>query len=146
MFFLFHLHYHIILCGRYVYTKLLAIFGKARRHVEALNIFKAMQEDYHIYPDMAAYHSISVTLGQAGLIIELLHVIDCMRKRPSKLLQKMHWNHCLEPDVVVYNSVLNACATHKQWKGALWVFEKLKHNGLKPSSATYGLAMEVISI
>ncbi|KAF3789039.1 Pentatricopeptide repeat-containing protein [Nymphaea thermarum] len=70
-----------------------------------------MQEDYHIYPDMAAYHSISVTLGQAGLIKQLLHV-------------------------------LNACATHKQWKGALWVLEKLKHNGLKPSSATYGLAME----
>ncbi|XP_031483069.1 pentatricopeptide repeat-containing protein At5g67570, chloroplastic [Nymphaea colorata] len=133
--------------SRYVYTKLLAILGKARRPVEALNIFKGMQEDYHIYPDMAAYHSISVTLGQAGLIKELLHVIDCMRKRPSKLLQKMHrkdWNRCLEPDVVVYNSVLNACATHKQWKGALWVLEKLKHNGLKPSSATYGLAMEVM--
>ncbi|KAF3792498.1 Pentatricopeptide repeat-containing protein [Nymphaea thermarum] len=133
--------------SRYVYTKLLAILGKARRPVEALNIFKSMQEDYHIYPDMAAYHSISVTLGQAGLIKELLHVIDCMRKRPSKLLQKMHrrdWNRCLEPDVVVYNSVLNACATHKQWKGALWVLEKLRHNGLKPSSATYGLAMEVM--
>ncbi|XP_031487885.1 pentatricopeptide repeat-containing protein At5g67570, chloroplastic-like [Nymphaea colorata] len=58
--------------------------------------------------------------------------------------QKMHWNRCLEPYVVVYNSVLNACATHKRWKGAVWVLEKLKHNGLKPSSATYGLAMEVM--
>ncbi|CAN6459729.1 unnamed protein product [Victoria cruziana] len=133
--------------SRYVYTKLLAILGKARRPTEALSIFKAMQEDYHIYPDMAAYHSISVTLGQAGFIKELLHVIDCMRKRPSKLLRKMHrrdWNPCLEPDVVVYNSVLNACAAHKQWKGALWVLEKLKVDGLRPSSATYGLTMEVM--
>ncbi|KAL4181520.1 hypothetical protein AMTRI_Chr12g271550 [Amborella trichopoda] len=102
-------------------------------------------EDYFLYPDMAAYHSIAVTLGQAGQVKELLKVIDYMRQRPSKKalnVQRKSWNPCLEPDVVIYNAVLNACVPCGDWKGVFWVLGQMRHSGLKPSGATYGLAME----
>lgn len=61
-----------------------------------------------IYPDMAAYHSIAVTLGQAGQLKELLNIVECMRQRPSKRIRNMrrkNWDRCLEPDVVIFNAV-----------------------------------------
>jgi len=133
--------------GRYVYTTLITVLGKARRPVEALNVFHAMREHISSYPDMPAYHSIAVTLGQAGYLKELLNIIDCLRTGPSKLMKNvkfLHWDPRLEPDVVVYNAVLNACVPWKQWKGAFWVLQQMRQSGLKPSSATYGLAMEVM--
>lgn len=57
---------------------------------------------------MAAYHSIAVTLGQAGYLNELFDVIDCMRSGPEKKLKKEileKWDSRLEPDHVVYNAV-----------------------------------------
>lgn len=39
--------------------------------------------------------------------------------------------------------MLNACTLSGEWKGVSWVFEELRKSGLKPSGATYGLAMEV---
>lgn len=57
---------------------------------------------------MAAYHSIAVTLGQAGFLKELLKVIERMRQKPTKLLKNVrqkNWDPVLEPDVVVYNAV-----------------------------------------
>uniref|UniRef100_A0A2P2MN72 Pentatricopeptide repeat-containing protein At5g67570ic n=1 Tax=Rhizophora mucronata TaxID=61149 RepID=A0A2P2MN72_RHIMU len=96
---------------------------------------------------MAAYHSIGVTLGQAGLLKELMKVIECMRQKPSKRTYAMrykNWDPVLEPDVVIYNAVLNACIPTQQWKGVSWVFKQLRKSGLKPNAATYGLAMEVM--
>lgn len=60
------------------------------------------------YPDVAAYHCIAVTLGQAGHMKELFDVIDTMRSPPKKkfkteFLEK--WDPRLEPDVIVYNAV-----------------------------------------
>ncbi|KAK4789700.1 hypothetical protein SAY86_017004 [Trapa natans] len=133
--------------SRFVYTKLLAVLGKARRPHEALKIFNQMREDFHIYPDMAAYHSIAVTLGQSGLLKELLSLIESMRQKPSKKiknLQRKSWDPILEPDLVVYNAVLNACVPSHQWKAVSWVFEQLRMSGMKPNGATYGLAMEVM--
>ncbi|CAI0405531.1 unnamed protein product [Linum tenue] len=104
-------------------------------------------EDCNTYPDMAAYHSIAVTLGQAGLLKELMKVMEVMREKPPKrvsIMRKKDWDLCLEPDLVIYNAVLNACIPSQQWKGASWVFEQLRKGGLKPNGATYGLAMEVI--
>ncbi|XVF17516.1 hypothetical protein REPUB_Repub10bG0129600 [Reevesia pubescens] len=127
--------------SRFVYTKLLSVLGKARRPQEAL------QGDCHIYPDLAAYHSIAVTLGQAGLLKELLNIIECMRQKPSKRIKNMrrkNWDPVLEPDLVVYNAVLNACVPLNQWKGVSWVFKQLRKSGLRPNGATYGLAMEVM--
>ncbi|XP_012491972.1 pentatricopeptide repeat-containing protein At5g67570, chloroplastic [Gossypium raimondii] len=133
--------------SRFVYTKLLSVLGKARRPQEALQIFKLMLGDCLIYPDLAAYHSIAVTLGQAGLLKELLNIIECMRQKPSKRIKNMrrkNWDPVLEPDLVVYNAVLNACVPLHQWKGVSWVFEQLRKSGLRPNGATYGLAMEVM--
>ncbi|KAJ0241983.1 Pentatricopeptide repeat-containing protein [Hirschfeldia incana] len=133
--------------SRFVYTKLLSVLGFARRHEEALQIFNQMLGDRQLYPDMAAYHSITVTLGQAGFLKELLKVIERMRQKPTKLiktLRQKNWDPVLEPDVVVYNSILNACVPSRQWKAVSWVFIELRKNGLRPNGATYGLAMEVM--
>ncbi|OMO90133.1 hypothetical protein COLO4_19340 [Corchorus olitorius] len=132
---------------RHIYTTALDALGKARRPVEALNLFRSMQQQMASYPDIVAYHSIAVTLGQAGHMRELFDVIDSMRSPPKKkfktgLLEK--WDPRLEPDILVYNSVLNACARRKQWEGAFWVLQQLKQQRLQPSAATYGLVMEVM--
>ncbi|KAH0700415.1 pentatricopeptide repeat-containing protein At5g67570, chloroplastic [Solanum tuberosum] len=132
--------------SRFVYTKLLAVLGKARRPHEALQVFNLMRGDAHIYPDIAAYHSLAVTLGQAGLLKELINIIDCMKQKPKKLkyMRRKNWDPVLQPDLVVYNAVLNACVQSRQWKGVFWVFEQLRNNGLKPNGPSYGLAMEVM--
>ncbi|KAK7250913.1 hypothetical protein RIF29_33688 [Crotalaria pallida] len=132
--------------SRFVYTKLLAVLGRARRPKEALQIFNMMRGNVHVYPDIAAYHSIAVTLGQAGLMKELMNIVECMRQKPKtvKFMYHKNWDPVLEPDVVIYNAVLNACVPSKQWKGVSWVFKQLRKSGLKPNGATYGLAMEVM--
>lgn len=60
------------------------------------------------YPDLVAYRSIAVTLGQAGHIKELFDVIDSMRSLPKKKFKTgilERWDPRLEPDIVVYNAV-----------------------------------------
>ncbi|KAF8060451.1 hypothetical protein N665_1214s0004 [Sinapis alba] len=132
---------------RIIYTTALNVLGKSRRPVEALNVFHAMLLQISSYPDMVAYRSIAVTLGQAGHIKELFHVIDTLRSPPKKKFKPTtlaKWDPRLEPDVVVYNAVLNACVQRKQWEGAFWVLQQLKQRGQKPSPVTYGLVMEVM--
>ncbi|CAN6454772.1 unnamed protein product [Victoria cruziana] len=128
--------------SRYIYTTVLSVLGKARRPAEALNVFHSMRQQLLSYPDMAAYHSIAVTLGQAGYLNELFDVIDCMRSGPEKKLKKEileKWDSRLEPDHVVYNAVLNACVRRKNWEGAFWVLQQLKQQGMQPSNTTYVL-------
>ncbi|XP_057812169.1 pentatricopeptide repeat-containing protein At1g30610, chloroplastic [Salvia miltiorrhiza] len=132
---------------RYICTAALDALGKARRPVEALNLFCRMQGQMATYPDIAAYHCIAVTLGQAGYMKELFDVIDTMRSPPKKkfkneLLAK--WDPQLEPDVIVYNAVLNACVRRKKWEGAFWVLQQLSQQNQQPSCTTYGLVMEVM--
>lgn len=132
---------------RYIYTAALDALGKAKRPVEALNLFNAMQEHITSYPDLVAYRCIAVTLGQAGHMKELFDVIDTMRSPPKKkfktnIIEK--FDPRLEPDVVVYNSVLNACVRRKSWEGAFWVLQQLKLRNEQPSITTYGLVMEVM--
>ncbi|GFQ04452.1 pentatricopeptide repeat-containing protein at1g30610 chloroplastic [Phtheirospermum japonicum] len=132
---------------RHVYTAALDALGKARRPVEALNLFHTMQEQMASYPDIVAYRCIAVTLGQAGHMKELFDVIDTMRSPPKKKFKTNYfekWDPRLEPDVVVYNAVLNACVRRKKWEGAFWVLQQLSQQGIKPSSTTYGLVMEVM--
>ncbi|XP_021912344.1 pentatricopeptide repeat-containing protein At1g30610, chloroplastic [Carica papaya] len=132
---------------RYIYTTALHVLGKARRPVEALNVFHAMQQQMSSYPDLVAYHSIAVTLGQAGHMKELFDVIDSMKSPPKKMLKTsvlVKWDPRLEPDIVVYNAVLNACVQRKQWEGAFWVLQQLKQQGQRPTASTYGLVMEVM--
>lgn len=67
--------------------------------------FQLIQENIHIYPDIAAYHSIAVTLGQAGLLKELLNIVECMRQKPKAFMHRKNWDPVLEPDLVIYNAV-----------------------------------------
>ncbi|MCI23806.1 pentatricopeptide repeat-containing protein chloroplastic-like, partial [Trifolium medium] len=55
---------------------------------------------------MAAYHSIAVTLGQAGLLKELLNIVEYMRQKPETFnyMYRKNWDPRLEPDVVIYNA------------------------------------------
>ncbi|EEF28597.1 pentatricopeptide repeat-containing protein, putative [Ricinus communis] len=132
---------------RNIYTTALNVLGKAQRPVEALNVFHVMQQQMSSYPDLVAYHCIAVTLGQAGHMEQLFDVIDSMRSPPKKKFKMaaVHkWDPRLEPDIVVYNAVLNACVQRKQWEGAFWVLQQLKQQGLQPSTTTYGLIMEVM--
>ncbi|KAI3852656.1 hypothetical protein MKW92_003753 [Papaver armeniacum] len=115
---------------KYIYTAALDVLGKSKRPVEALNIFHEMRQQRSTYPDIAAYHCIAVTLGQAGQMKELLDVIDCISISSSKEVQT--------------GGVLNACVRNKQWEGAFWVLQQLKEQSLQPSSTTYGLVMEVM--
>ncbi|PIN13844.1 hypothetical protein CDL12_13539 [Handroanthus impetiginosus] len=132
--------------SRFVYTKLLMVLGRAGKPREALQVFNWMRGDAHIYPDMAAYHSLAVTLGQAGFLKELLNVIESMKEKPKRIrnMRRKNWNPELQPDIVIFNAVLNACVSTCQWKGVSWVFQQLRKNGLRPNGASYGLAMEVM--
>lgn len=70
-----------------------------------------IQQQMASYPDIVAYHSIAVTLGQAGHMTELFDVIDSMRSPPKKKFKTGplgKWDPRLEPDIVVYNAVINA--------------------------------------
>ncbi|XP_022885563.1 pentatricopeptide repeat-containing protein At1g30610, chloroplastic isoform X2 [Olea europaea var. sylvestris] len=132
---------------RYIYTAALDALGKARRPVEALNLFRQMLEHMASYPDVVAYHCIAVTLGQAGHMKELFDVIDTMRSPPRKKFKTIifeKWDPRLEPDVIIYNAVLNACVRRKKWEGAFWVLQELNQQGQQPSSTTYGLVMELM--
>ncbi|BAT91228.1 hypothetical protein VIGAN_06254100 [Vigna angularis var. angularis] len=132
---------------RNIYTAALFALGKSKRPVEALNIFHAMQQQMSSYPDLVAYRSIAVTLGQAGHMKELFDVIDIMRSPPKRKFKTgvfKSWDPRLEPDFVVYHAVLNACVKQKQWEGAFWVLQQLKKQGQQPSATTYGLVMEVM--
>ncbi|KAL0011985.1 hypothetical protein SO802_007093 [Lithocarpus litseifolius] len=132
---------------RFIYTTALNVLGKANRPVEALNVFHSMQQQVSTYPDLVAYQCIAVTLGKAGYLKELFDVIDSMRSPPKKKFKTGvigKWDPELEPDIMVYNAVLNACVQQKKWEGAFWVLQQLKQQGQKPSSTTYGLVMEVM--
>ncbi|KAH7520306.1 hypothetical protein FEM48_Zijuj08G0130100 [Ziziphus jujuba var. spinosa] len=122
---------------RFVYTKLLAILGKARRPREALDIFNLMRRDCSIYPDMAAYRSIAVTLGQAGHLKELVNIIECMKQKPSKrtknIIRYKNWNPVLEPDLVVYNAVMLQSGKFD----LVHDFLKMKKSGEAPTALTY---------
>ncbi|KAG2269998.1 hypothetical protein Bca52824_064553 [Brassica carinata] len=137
---------------RIVYTTALNVLGKSRRPVEALNVFHAMMLQISSYPDMVAYRSIAVTLGQAGHIKELFHVIDTMRSPPKRSSSQRHLQNGI-PGLnlallctmrLPLSNVLNACVQRKQWEGAFWVLQQLKQKGQKPSPVTYGLVMEVM--
>ncbi|KAL6573054.1 hypothetical protein OROHE_002530 [Orobanche hederae] len=107
---------------------------------------KLLKGDGHIYPDMAAYHSLAVTLGQYGLLKELLNIVESMKEKPKKIrnMRRRNWDPELQPDIIIFNAVLNACVQTCQWKGVSWVFQQLRKHSLKPNGASYGLAMEVM--
>ena len=71
----------------------------------------SLQQEMCLYPDLVAYRSIAVTLGQAGYMKELFDVIENMQSPPKKFksgaLGKQDLG--LEPDTVVFNAVSDTC-------------------------------------
>ncbi|KAB1200874.1 hypothetical protein CJ030_MR0G006024 [Morella rubra] len=41
------------------------------------------------------------------------------------------------PNVVVWTSMINGCASHGQGRKAMWLFEKMMHEGIKPNDVTF---------
>lgn len=56
---------------------------------------------------MAAYHSLAVTLGQCGLLKELLNIVESMKEKPKKIrnMKRKNWNPELQPDIIIFNAV-----------------------------------------
>lgn len=86
------------------------------------------QEETSIYPDMAAYHSIAVTLGQAGFLEELLDLIPSLRKGPrsTKYLLNLKNHGALSPDIIIFNAVWalrqdRDCAPFKSFSNILYI-------------------------
>ncbi|KAG6395854.1 hypothetical protein SASPL_141984 [Salvia splendens] len=65
------------------------------------------------YPDIAAYHCIAVTLGQAGYIKELFDVIGPLPKTSSKL-------NCLQSGIQDSNWMYNALLKCLCWSRSCW--------------------------
>ncbi|KAM1235040.1 hypothetical protein ACFX2J_004555 [Malus domestica] len=70
-----------------------------------------------------------------------------MRSPPKKKFKTEalgKWDPRVEPDLVVFHAVLNACVQRKQWEGVFWVLQQLKQQGLQPAATTYELVMELM--
>eukprot|EP00850_Spirogloea_muscicola_P016704 SM000137S00482 [mRNA] locus=s137:397117:401173:- [translate_table: standard] len=132
---------------RGVCTSLVAALGQARRPAEALQVFRSMLDHPRAWPDLPAYHALAVALGQAGCLDDLLEVIEELRGDSQGPLASPKQSLCqqttLQPDVVVYNAVLNACSSRIRWQLVDWVFAEMERGKLTPNGATYGLAIEV---
>ncbi|KAL5977063.1 hypothetical protein ACLOJK_021405 [Asimina triloba] len=129
--------------SKYIYTTVLDVLGKARRPVEALNVFHAMRRQLSSYPDLAAYHCIAVTLGQAGYMKELFDVIDCMRTLPEKkfnLGMLTKWDPRLEPDIFIYNAVMLECGKYNLVHE---FFQKVEKNSI-PSALNYKVLVNAL--
>ncbi|XVF24234.1 hypothetical protein REPUB_Repub13aG0110100 [Reevesia pubescens] len=128
---------------RHIYTTALDVVGKARRPVEALNIFRSMQQQMASYPDIVAYHSIAVALGQAGHIRELFDVIDSMRSPPKKKFKTGalgKWDPRLEPDILVYNAVMLECGKYNLVHE---FFRKIEKSSM-PNALTYRVLVNTL--
>ncbi|GJP70688.1 hypothetical protein CLOP_g1600, partial [Closterium sp. NIES-67] len=68
---------------------------------------------------------------------------DRPRNQGSSSNSRSSW---LAPDVVVYNALLNACGAKRQWKGVQWALQQMRHEGVTPDSATFGLAIQAMSL
>ncbi|KAK6151145.1 hypothetical protein DH2020_016077 [Rehmannia glutinosa] len=121
--------------SRFVYTKLLKVLGRARKPREAL------KGDAHIYPDMAAYHCLAVTLGQAGFIKELLNVLNacvqtCQWKGVSWVFQQMRKNG-LRPNGASYGLAMEVMLKSGKYDLVHEFFARMKRNGEALKALTY---------
>lgn len=48
-----------------------------------------------------------------------------------------------EPDEILYNSLIDACAKFNEENKALYLFEEMKMKGIEPSSVTYGILIKI---
>ncbi|KAI3928462.1 hypothetical protein MKW98_024063 [Papaver atlanticum] len=121
--------------SRFVYTKLLSVLGKARRPNEALQVFNLMREDCHLYPNMPAYRSIAITLGQAGYVLNAC-VPSQQWKAVSWVLQQMR-KGSLKPDGATYGLAMEVMLKSVKYDLVHDLFERMRRNGAAPKAITY---------
>ncbi|KAL3612861.1 hypothetical protein D5086_003881, partial [Populus alba] len=95
--------------------RIIQILGKLGNWIEWLNI----RERYKSHRLSHVYTTALHVLGKAKRPVEALNLFHAMQ-------------------------VLNACVRRKQWEGAFWVLQQMKEKDVQPSTATYGLVMEVM--
>lgn len=87
---------------------------------EGLTYFKLMCDELRIEPEIEHYGCIVDLLGRAGRFEDAMNVINDMK---------------VQPDEVIWGSLLNACRTHRQLELAEFSVRKLLQ--LNPNNANY---------
>ncbi|KAL0695797.1 hypothetical protein Bca4012_062977 [Brassica carinata] len=132
---------------RIIYTTALNVLGKSRRPVEALNVFHAMLLQISSYPDMVAYRSIAVTLGQAGHIKELFHVLNaCVQRKQWEgafwVLQQLK-QRGQKPSPVTYGLVMEVMLACEKYNLVHEFFRKMQKSSI-PNALAYRVLVNTL--
>jgi pentatricopeptide repeat protein len=114
----------------FTYTELIKGLGKARRIEEAYGIYLNMVKD-GCKPDVVLINNLINILGRGSRLQDALKIFDEMEAFQCK------------PNVVTYNTVIKALFESKApaSEASVW-FEKMKANGIAPSSFTYSILID----
>lgn len=114
----------------FTYTELIKGLGKSGRVEDAYSVFLNMLKD-GCKPDVVLINNLINIFGKAGRLEDALKLFDQMRS----------WK--CAPNVVTYNTVIKALFESKApaSEAASW-FEKMKANGVTPSSFTYSILID----
>ncbi|XP_010545716.1 PREDICTED: pentatricopeptide repeat-containing protein At3g16010 isoform X1 [Tarenaya hassleriana] len=114
----------------FTYTELIKGLGKAGRVDEAYALFKNMVK-YGLDPDVVVLNNLMNIFGKAGRVEDLV-----------KIFHEMETWKC-SPNVVSYNTVIKALFQSKApaSEASSWL-EKMKENGVSPSSFTYSILID----
>ncbi|KAK4842832.1 hypothetical protein QYF36_000625 [Acer negundo] len=114
----------------YTYTEMIKGLGRARRIDDAYSTFMNMLKE-GCRPDVVLMNNLINILGKAGRLGDAL-----------KLFNEMESLQCT-PNVVTYNTVIKVLFESKApaSEASVW-FEKMKANGVVPSSFTYSILID----
>ncbi|KAJ8539279.1 hypothetical protein K7X08_013531 [Anisodus acutangulus] len=114
----------------YTYTELIRGLGKAVRIEEAYSIFLSMLKE-GCKPDVVLINNVINLLGRGGRIGDAY-----------KLFNEMESLNC-KPNVVTYNTIIKSLFESKAHvsEASSW-FERMKENGVAPSSFTYSILID----
>ncbi|GMP34819.1 hypothetical protein CsSME_00007533 [Camellia sinensis var. sinensis] len=114
----------------YTYTEVIKGLGKAQRVEEAYSIFMNMLKE-GCKPDVVLINNVINILGRAGRLADAIRHFEDMESL-----------HCT-PNVVTYNTVIKALFECKApaSEASSW-FERMKANGVTPSSFTYSILID----
>ncbi|XP_076954691.1 pentatricopeptide repeat-containing protein At3g16010-like isoform X2 [Bidens hawaiensis] len=114
----------------YTYTELIKGLAKTGKVEEAYRVYINMLKQ-GCKPDVVLINNVINILGRAGLISDA-----------KKVFEDMKLYHC-EPNVVTYNTMIKALFESKGLSHeACILFEKMKENGIVPSSFTYSIVID----
>ncbi|KAJ4843837.1 hypothetical protein Tsubulata_047104 [Turnera subulata] len=112
----------------YTYTELVRGLGKAGRVDDAYSVFLNMLRE-GCRPDVVLINNLINVLGKVGRLEDALKLFDQMGT----------WG--CTPNVVTYNTVIKVLFEAPASEAVLW-FEKMKADGIAPSSFTYSILID----